>query len=125
VAVSGGKYTVFGYKGKQVRDQIHSFDVVRAFEEFLLNPKCGAVYNLGGGRENSVSILEAFQKIESLIGKKINWEYNDKSREGDHICYISDLTKLKRDYPNWSITKSLDKIIEEMVKFEIGKINGN
>ncbi|KKR49054.1 MAG: NAD-dependent epimerase/dehydratase [Candidatus Magasanikbacteria bacterium GW2011_GWC2_40_17] len=122
VAVSGGKYTVFGYKGKQVRDQIHSFDVMRAFEEFIKNPKSGAVYNLGGGRENNLSILEAFKKIEDVTGKKVNWEYVDKNREGDHICYISDLTKLKNDYPNWQITKSLDEIIKEEVNFELGKI---
>lgn len=119
VAVSGGKYTVFGYKGKQVRDQIHSFDVMRAFEEFLKNPKSGAVYNLGGGRENNLSILEAFKKIENITGKKVNWEYVDKNREGDHICYISDLAKLKNDYPDWKITKSLDEIIDEEVKFEM------
>lgn len=122
VAVSGGKYNVFGYKGKQVRDQIHSFDVVRVFEEFLKKPKCGAVYNLGGGRENNLSILEAFEKIERLTGKKVNWEYVDKNREGDHICYISDLTKLKTDYPDWRITKSLDEIIEEEVRFEMKKM---
>lgn len=122
VAVSGGKYTVFGYKGKQVRDQIHSFDVMRAFEEFLKNPKCGAVYNLGGGRENNVSILEAFEKIEKLTGKKVNWEYVDKNREGDHICYISDLSKFKTDYPDWRITKGLDEIIEEEVRFETNKM---
>ncbi len=121
VAVQGLKYTVFGYKAKQVRDNIHCHDVVRAMEEFIKAPRAGAVYNLGGGRGNSVSMLEAFQKLETLTGKKINWEYNETNREGDHICYISNLNKLKTDYPNWGITKSLDETLEEMVKFEMDK----
>lgn len=118
VAVSGGKYTVFGYKAKQVRDNIHSFDVVRAMEEFIRAPRPAAVYNLGGGRGNSVSMLEAFKKLEDLVGRPVNWEYSDKNREGDHICYISNLNRLKTDYPNWRITKSLDEILEEMVRAE-------
>jgi CDP-paratose 2-epimerase len=118
-AVGGGKYTVYGYKAKQVRDNIHSFDVVRAMEEFLRAPRAGAVYNLGGGRENSISMMEAFAKLEGMIGKKINWEYSDQNREGDHICYISNLNRLKTDYPNWRITKNLDTIFEEMVKTEM------
>ncbi len=115
VALSGKPYTVFGYKGKQVRDNIHSFDVVRAFEEFARNPRPGEVYNLGGGRANSVSLLEAISRIETLTGRKINWTYSDQARIGDHICYISNLTKLKSHYPGWSVTRSLDSILEEMV----------
>jgi CDP-paratose 2-epimerase len=115
VALSGKPYTVFGYKGKQVRDNIHSFDVVRAFEEFARNPRPGEVYNLGGGRANSVSMLEAISRIEALTGRKINWTYSEQARKGDHICYISNLAKLKSHYPGWSLTRSLDSILEEMV----------
>jgi CDP-paratose 2-epimerase len=118
VTLSRGSYTVHGYKGKQVRDNIHSFDVVRAIEEFARNPRPGEVYNLGGGRGNSVSILEAISRIEALTGQKINWTYSDRSRKGDHICYISNLAKLKSHYPGWSITRSLDSILEEMVVAE-------
>jgi len=118
VALSGKTYTVFGYKGKQVRDNIHSYDVVRAFEEFARNPRPGEVYNLGGGRANSVSMLEAIQQIEALTGRKINWTYSEQARKGDHICYISNLSKLKSHYPAWSITRSLDSILEEMVAAE-------
>ena len=122
VAVSGGMYTIFGYKGKQVRDQIHSYDVVRAFEEFIANPKQGVVYNLGGGRGNSMSILETFDKIKSITGKTVNSVYDEKNREGDHICYISNLKKLKTDYPDWGITKKLDNIMEEMIDAEASRL---
>ena len=119
VALSGKPYTVFGYKGKQVRDNIHSFDVVRAFEEFARNPRPGEVYNLGGGRANSVSMLEAIGRIEALTERKINWTYSEQARKGDHICYISNLAKLKSHYPSWSLTRSLASIFEEMVAAEI------
>ncbi|MCU1343655.1 MAG: CDP-paratose 2-epimerase [Candidatus Acidoferrum typicum] len=118
VALSGRPYTVHGYKGKQVRDNIHSFDVVRAFEEFARNPRPGEVYNLGGGRDNSVSMLEAIARIEPLTGRKINWTYSEQARKGDHICYISNLAKLKSHYPDWSVTRSLDTILNEMVVAE-------
>jgi len=118
VAVSGLPYTVFGYKGKQVRDNIHAHDVIRAFDAFARNPRPGEVYNLGGGRENSVSMLEAIAKLESLTGKKINWTYKEANRIGDHICYISDLRKLRAHFPEWDITHSLDEILEEMVRAE-------
>jgi CDP-paratose 2-epimerase len=118
VAFSGNAYTVFGYKGKQVRDNIHSFDAVRAFEEFARNPRPGEVYNLGGGRANSVSMLEAIARIETLTDCKINWTYSEQSRKGDHICYISNMTKFKSHYPSWSLTRSLDSILEEMVAAE-------
>jgi CDP-paratose 2-epimerase len=115
VAISGGTYSVFGYKGKQVRDNIHSHDVVCAIEEFAANPRCGEVYNLGGGRENSTSILEAITSIEHRTGKKVNWKYVEQNRKGDHICYISDLSKFRSHYPNWRITRSLDTILEEII----------
>jgi CDP-paratose 2-epimerase len=115
VALGGGTYTVFGYKGKQVRDNIHSHDVVRAIEEFAANPRPGEVYNLGGGRENSISMLEAIAKIEQMGGKKLNWKYVDENRKGDHICYISNLTKFRSHYPNWSITIGLDEIFRQII----------
>lgn len=105
--VLGKQYTVFGYKGKQVRDNIHSYDVARFIEEFLRTPRVGEVYNLGGGRENSVSILEAFQLITDISGKAMNYVYSDQNRSGDHICYISDLAKMKSHFPKWEITKDL------------------
>ncbi len=114
MGVTGRSYSVFGYKGKQVRDNIHSYDVVRAIEEFAANPRPGEVYNLGGGRANSISMLEAIGKIEALTGRKLNWRYVDEARKGDHICYISNLGKFKKDYPNWRITRSIDSILEEM-----------
>ena len=110
------KYFILGYKGKQVRDNIHSFDVVRFIEEFITNPKSGEVYNLGGGRENSISILEAFDLIERITGKKMIYEYQDENRIGDHICYISDLSKMKNHYKNWSITKNLESTFEEIAQ---------
>ena len=118
VAITGGTYKVFGYKGKQVRDNIHSFDVIQAFEAFRRNPRPGEVYSLGGGRENSVSILEAFDIVENLTGKKVHWTYVDQNRIGYHICYISDLRKLKVQFPEWGITRSLTEILKEIVAAE-------
>jgi CDP-paratose 2-epimerase len=115
VAVTGGTYSVFGYKAKQVRDNIHSHDVVRAIEEFAANPRPGEVYNLGGGRENSVSMLEAIAKIEQMSGKKLKWKYVDQNRIGDHICYISNLAKFKSHYPKWNISIGLDEIFCQII----------
>lgn len=115
VALSGGMYSVFGYKAKQVRDNIHSHDVVRAMEEFAENPRPGEVYNMGGGRQNSISMLEAIDRIEQLSGKKLNWKYVDEARKGDHICYISDLRKFQSHYPNWQLTRSVDQTLEEII----------
>lgn len=117
-ALQGKTYTVFGYKGKQVRDQIHSIDVVRAFEAFIAAPRTGEVYNLGGGRESSASILECFAMIEAASGKKISWRYDERNREGDHICYISDMSKFRAHYPGWSLTRRVGDIIEEMVCYD-------
>lgn len=112
--LAGRLYKVFGYKGKQVRDNIHSFDVVRFMHAFVENPRCGEVYNIGGGRDNSVSILEAFLRIEAISGKPMRYEYVDQNRAGDHICYISDLSKMKAHYPGWGITKNLDDVFSEI-----------
>lgn len=112
--LAGRHYSVFGYQGKQVRDNIHSLDVARFIHAFYEAPRCGEVYNIGGGRQNSCSILEAFARITALTGKPMSWEYVEKNREGDHICYISDLTKMRTHYPGWDLTKSLDNIFEEI-----------
>jgi len=122
VALSGGTYSVFGYKGKQVRDNIHSHDVVRAIEEFAANPRPGEVYNLGGGRKNSISMLEAIERIEQMSGKKLAWRYVEEARKGDHICYISNLGKFKKHYPNWEITRGLDMILKEIIASQQGQM---
>jgi CDP-paratose 2-epimerase len=110
----GRKYTIFGYQGKQVRDNIHSFDVARFIEAFIAAPRCGEVYNLGGGRGNSCSILEAFVLAEESSGKPMVYDYVDQNRAGDHICYISDLSKMQAHYPAWNISKSLQDLFEEI-----------
>jgi CDP-paratose 2-epimerase len=109
-------YTIFGYKGKQVRDQIHSVDVVRAFEAFIESPRPGEVYNLGGGKKNSVSILETLDRVQSLLGLKVETTYSDQNRIGDHICYYSDLTRLRSHFPGWDVTRSLDDIFDEFAR---------
>jgi len=113
--LEGKEYKVYGYKGKQVRDNIHSHDVARFIEEFLKAPRIAEVYNIGGGRNNSCSILEAFAITERFTGKKQLYTYVDENRIGDHICYISNLAKMRRDYPSWDITISLDDTIEQIV----------
>lgn len=114
--LEGKKYSVFGYKGKQVRDNIHSHDIARFMEEFIKAPRVGEVYNLGGGKDNTCSILEAFAITEKFSGKKQVYEYVDKNREGDHICYYSDLRKMKEHYPSWDITISLEETIRQIVE---------
>jgi CDP-paratose 2-epimerase len=116
VALAGEEYTILGYKGKQVRDQIHSSDVISAMEAFARNPRPGAVYNLGGGRGNSASLLECVSMIEGLTGDKLKTRYVDEPRRGDHICYISDLRRFQTDYPEWRIERSLEQIVETMVE---------
>lgn len=114
-------YKIFGYKGKQVRDNIHSFDVSRFIDIFIDSPRSGEVYNIGGGRDNSCSILEAFEIAERVSGISQDYEYIDKNREGDHICYISDLCKIKSHYPSWTITKDLNLIFQEIYESWINK----
>jgi len=114
--LEGREYTVFGYKGKQVRDNIHSEDVARFIHAFFLNPRCGEVYNLGGGKGNSCSILEAFALAEVHTGRKQAYRYVEDNRIGDHICYYSDLSRMKAHYPSWDITKSLDQTISEIAE---------
>src|SRR5690606_33143770 len=110
------KYNIFGYKGKQVRDNIHSLDVVLFIKAFLTTPRVAEVYNIGGGREASAAILEACERISSISGKKMIYEYVDTNRQGDHICYISDLSKMRSHYPGWSITKTLQQAFEEIYR---------
>lgn len=121
-ALNSKPYIIYGYKGKQVRDQIHSRDVVRAFYEFYLNPKKGIVYNLGGGRKNSVSILEIIDILKNDFGLKLNYTYSNRNRIGDHICYYSDMSKFKKDYPDWKIQMNLRDIIKEIIEFRNNEI---
>lgn len=117
------EYTVFGYKGKQVRDNIHSYDVARFIEEFIKAPRVAEIYNIGGGKDNSCSILEAFDIISNISGKKMKYKYDETNRIGDHICYYSDLRKMKAHYPNWDITKSLQTTFEEIHEAWINRNN--
>ena len=114
--MQGRLYNVYGYKGKQVRDNIHSLDVARFIAAFIEAPRCAEVYNLGGGKGNSCSIIEAFAATAAITGKDMRYEYVEKNREGDHVCYYSDLRKLRAHYPGWNVTVSLGTILEEIVK---------
>ena len=124
VNITGGLYSVYGYGGKQVRDNIHSHDVARFAQRFIEAPRCGEVYNCGGGRDNSCSILEAFERVERLTGRKMRWEYVDRAREGDHICYISDLRRFRADYPEWELSLSLDAILEQLASAVAERLDG-
>jgi CDP-paratose 2-epimerase len=110
----GRTYRIFGYKGKQVRDNIHSYDVCTAIMAFCESPVPAAVYNLGGGRGNSISVLEAIERLEELLGRRLEREYVEEPRRGDHICYISDLSRLRSDFRDWEITISLDEILRQL-----------
>jgi CDP-paratose 2-epimerase len=118
VCVRREPYTILGFKGKQVRDQIHAADLVRAFRCFVEAPRPGEVYNIGGGRENSASILECISRIEARLGTRAETRYVEEPRVGDHICYITNLGKLRAHYPTWSLERSLDDILDEMVAAE-------
>jgi CDP-paratose 2-epimerase len=113
-AISGNQYTIFGYKGKQVRDNIHSFDLVNMFWHFFLNPKEGEVYNSGGSRHSNCSMMEAIELCEHITGKKMNFRYDETNRIGDHIWYISDVQKFKKHYPNWNFKYNLNDILLQM-----------
>ena len=114
--IENKKYNIFGYKGKQVRDNIHSSDVIQFMNLFIENPKIAEVYNIGGGKNNSCSILEVFQLTEQITGNQMVYEYVDDNRIGDHICYYSDLSKMKLHYPEFEITKDLNYIVENIYK---------
>ncbi len=113
-AIDGTPYTVFGYKAKQVRDNLHSADLIAAFEQFYSNPKSGAVYNIGGGRYSNCSMLEAIATCEKLTGRAMNWQYKDENRIGDHIWWISDLSAFQADYPTWKPAYDVDAILREI-----------
>ena len=113
--LEGRTYRIYGYKGKQVRDNIHASDVCAAALAFAKSPRPGAVYNIGGGRRNSVSILEAIARLQELTGRTLDTEYVDEPRRGDHICYISDLGRLRSDYPGWDVSVTLDEILGDLV----------
>jgi len=116
-------YTIFGYKGKQVRDNIHSWDLVNMFWEFHKNPKQGEVYNVGGGRDNSISILETIEYVNKKLNKNWdNFKLSENNRIGDHIWYITDLSKFKNDYPNWSVKYSVYDTIDQIIKKNLEKI---
>jgi CDP-paratose 2-epimerase len=114
-AVRGRPYTIYGYQGKQVRDQIHSSDVARLFLQFFHQPRCGEVYNLGGGRGNSISILETIDLLAEM-GYRLEYSYQDRNRIGDHICYISDLSKIRAHFPEWKPKFDLPRILTEIVQ---------
>jgi len=121
--LEGREYKVFGYKGKQVRDNIHSHDVARFIEEFIKTPRVAQVYNIGGGRANSCSIWEAFDLVQKFSGKKQIHQYVDENRIGDHICYISNLAKMRAHYPAWNITISLQETIRQIVEASAARLN--
>ena len=113
-AVTRAPYTVFGYKGKQVRDNIHAADLAEAFWQFFLDPRCGEVYNIGGGRRSNCSVLEAIRDLEKLAGRQMRWTYDDTNRVGDHLWWISDCRKFQRDYPEWSPRYGHTEILREI-----------
>jgi len=115
VALAEGPYIIYGYKGKQVRDQIHSRDVIRALWAFAQDPHPGEVYNLGGGRGNAGSLMECVEMIRERTGKSPQLTYDEQARIGDHICYYSDLGKMRRHFPDWNLTYSLEEIVDELI----------
>jgi CDP-paratose 2-epimerase len=116
-AVTGQPYTVFGYKGKQVRDNIHSADLIRAFDEFFKVPRSGEVYNIGGGRFSNCSMLEGIALCEQIAKRKLNWQYNDQNRVGDHIWWLSDTSKFSSHYPEWKLEYDVPRILQEIYEY--------
>ena len=118
-AVDGREYQIFGYKGKQVRDNIHSYDLIQGFWHFYQNPRIAEVYNIGGGRESNVSMLEAIAICEEITGKKMNTVYRDENRIGDHIWWIGDLAHFKNHFPDWQLTRGIRPILEEVYQANV------
>jgi CDP-paratose 2-epimerase len=114
--VRGRPYRVFGYKGKQVRDNIHSFDLAEAFAEFIRAPRAGEVYNIGGSRHSNCSVLEAIDLCEEISGRKLKWQYEEKNRIGDHVWWISDVRKFQQHYPGWKFCYGLREIADEIFR---------
>ena len=119
--MTGTPYKVFGYKGKQVRDNIHSYDLIQAFDHFFKSPRCGEVYNIGGSRFSHCSMLEAIQISEEISGRKLDYSYEDDNRMGDHIWYVSDVSKFQAHYPKWSLTKDVRTILTEIYQFNTSR----
>ncbi len=117
--VTGEPYTVFGYRGKQVRDNIHSHDLVRAFDAFRSAPRAAAVYNIGGGRESNCSMLEAIEQCERIADRKLDWTLGADSRVGDHIWWVSDLREFERDYPGWGLEHGIDDILSQIYEHNV------
>jgi len=113
-AITGEHYTVLGYKGKQVRDNIHSFDLVNMFRHFYQNPRSGEVYNAGGGRHANCSMLDAIKMCEEITGKKMNWSYSETNRIGDHIWWVSDVSRFKTHYPAWDYKYTINDILQQI-----------
>lgn len=113
--VTGKRYTIFGYKGKQVRDNIHSFDLVNAFWEFFQKPRAGAVYNMGGSRHSNCSMLEAIAMAEQMAGRKLDYVLSDEARQGDHIWYVSDVRRFQQDYPGWKYKYDQRALLQEII----------
>ena len=122
-AITDQHYTVYGYRGKQVRDNIHSYDLVNAFWHFFEAPRVAEVYNIGGGREVNCSMLEAIEVSERVVGRRLNWSYSDTNRIGDHIWWISDIRKFKAHYPGWSLTYDIEDIIAEICEGFTERLN--
>ena len=118
-AATGTPYTIFGYKRKQVRDNIHSADLIRAFHEFFKNPRSGEVYNMGGGRHSNCSMLEAITLCEEITGKPFQWKYVDENRAGDHIWWISDCSRFQQHYPGWKLDYDVPRILQEIYEFNV------
>jgi CDP-paratose 2-epimerase len=121
-AITGEPYTVFGYQGKQVRDNIHSWDLVNAFWHFMQQPRAGAVYNIGGSRHSNCSMLEAIASCERLTGRPMNWSYSEQNRTGDHIWWISDVRRFRSDYPDWHYRYDVEGILAEIYEELSGKL---
>ncbi|MDF5709097.1 MAG: NAD-dependent epimerase/dehydratase family protein [Nostoc sp. S4] len=119
--ITGDTYTIFGYQGKQVRDNIHSYDLVNAFYHFYQNPRCGEVYNIGGSRHSNCSMLEAISICEDIVGKKLQYTYTEENRSGDHIWYISDVRKFRSHYPIWEYKYNLRQILEEIYNAQVSR----
>ena len=124
-AVTGRPYTIFGYKGKQVRDNIHSHDLVSAFWHFYQNPRQGEVYNIGGSRHSNCSMLEAIDIVEGISGKRLDYSLSEEARSGDHIWWISDVRKFQSHYPDWSYQYDIERILEEIVEATVEREKGN
>lgn len=119
--MTGKPYTVYGYKGKQVRDNIHSYDLVSAFHQFYLNPRPGEVYNIGGSRHSNCSMCEAIAMCEKIAGTKLNYNYSDENRSGDHIWYISDVRKFQAQYPDWRYCYDIEQILQDIYRTQLSR----